>query len=281
MTANPKKPISSPALKVARAKISKGKEPLVCLTAYTTPMAKLVDKHCDLVLVGDSLGMVLYGMSSTIGVTLDMMIMHGKAVRKGLKNALMVIDMPFGSYEDSNDQAYYNAKRLMEETGADAVKIEGGKEMAVTTEFITSHGIPVISHIGLTAQSVKTFGGFKVQGRGKQAEMIMEAAHAVAEAGALAVLIEMVPEPLARKITDALDVPTIGIGASNACDGQILVTDDMLGLFTDFKPKFVKRYAELEQIADEALGEFAKDVKSRKFPGKENFFEDKPKPAKK
>lgn len=255
----------------------KGSTPLVCLTAYTTPVARLVDPHCDVVLVGDSVGMVLHGMDSTLGVTLEMMILHGKAVRRGLSRALLVVDMPFGSYEEGPELAFRNAARLMAETGSAAVKLEGGVAMAETIRFLSARGIPVMAHIGLTPQAVNTFGGYKVQGRGAAGERVMEDAIAVAEAGAFSVVLEKIPAPLARRITERIAVPTIGIGASADCDGQVLVVDDMLGAFTDFKPKFVKRYASLGDTASAAIEAYAADVRARRFPAEEHVFGDGPK----
>lgn len=255
----------------------KGKAPLVCLTAYTTPVARLVDPHCDIVLVGDSVGMVLHGLPSTLGVTLDMMIMHGQAVRRGLERALMVVDMPFGSYEESPEQAFRNVARVMAETGSAAVKLEGGEPMAGTIRFLTRRGVPVMAHVGLTPQAVNAFGGYRVQGRGADGERIRRDALAIAEAGAFAVVLEKVPEPLARRITEEVAIPTIGIGASPACDGQILVVDDMLGLFGDFRPKFVKHYAELGNAASAAIAAYAQEVRERQFPGAEHVFSDEPK----
>tara|TARA_R110002020_G_scaffold27552_11_gene88839 strand:- start:670 stop:1515 length:846 start_codon:yes stop_codon:yes gene_type:complete len=255
----------------------KGGTPLVCLTAYTTPVARLVDPHCDVVLVGDSVGMVLHGMDSTLGVSLEMMILHGKAVRRGLSRALLVVDMPFGSYEEGPELAFRNAARLMAETGGAAVKLEGGVAMAETIRFLSARGIPVMAHIGLTPQAVNTFGGYKVQGRGAAGERVMEDAIAVAEAGAFSVVLEKIPAPLARRITERIAVPTIGIGASADCDGQVLVVDDMLGTFTDFKPKFVKRYASLGDTASAAIEAYAADVRARRFPAEEHVFGDGPK----
>lgn len=252
----------------------KGETPLVCLTAYTTPVAELVDGHCDLVLVGDSVGMVMHGLPSTLGVTLEMMIMHGKAVRRGLKRALMVVDMPFGTYEASPEQAFRNAARLMTETGCAAVKLEGGEQMADTIRFLCARGIPVMGHVGLTPQAVNSLGGYRVQGRGENAEQVRRDAAAVAEAGAFSVVLEKVPDGLARSITEKIAVPTIGIGASAACDGQVLVTDDMLGMFTAFRPKFVKRYAELGRTAEAAIEAFAEEVRERRFPAQEHVFSD-------
>ncbi|RFC69180.1 MULTISPECIES: 3-methyl-2-oxobutanoate hydroxymethyltransferase [Mesorhizobium] len=256
---------------------AKGSTPLVCLTAYTTPMARIVDAHCDVVLVGDSVGMVLHGLPSTLGVTLDMMILHGRAVRRGVERALMVVDMPFGSYEESPQQAFRNAARVMAETGCAAVKLEGGQSMSETIRFLTSRGIPVMAHIGLTPQSVNAFGGYAVQGRGEDGDRVTRDAVAVADAGAFAVVLEKVPEALARSITQRIAIPTIGIGASPACDGQILVVDDMLGAFTDFHPKFVKRYAEFGALADKAVEAYAADVRARKFPASEHVFGNAPK----
>lgn len=252
----------------------KGMEPLVVLTAYTTPMARLVDPHCDIALVGDSVGMVLHGMPSTLGVTMEMMLLHGRSVVKGCQKAMVVIDMPFASYEESPAQAYRNAARLMAETGAPAVKLEGGAHMAETIAFLTKRGVPVMAHIGLTPQAVNTLGGYKVVGREDEADRVMADALAVQAAGAFAVVLEKVPMGLAGRITEALDIPTIGIGAGAACDGQVLVIDDMLGLFTEFRPKFVKRYAELGKTADEAIAAYAADVRARAFPAAEHAFAD-------
>lgn len=254
---------------------AKGGTPLVSLTAYTTPMAQMMDAHCDFVLVGDSVGMVLHGLPSTLGVTLDMMIMHGQAVSRGLSSAMMVIDMPFGSYEESPEQAFRNAARLMAETNAGAVKLEGGVEMAPTIAFLVKRGIPVMAHIGLTPQSINTLGGYKVQGRGDAGDALMADAQAVTAAGAFAVVLEKVPETLANDVTAAIAIPTIGIGASAGCDGQILVVDDMLGLFTAFKAKFVKRYAHLGDDAEAAIAAYAEEVRARTFPAAEHVFADK------
>lgn len=252
----------------------KGGTPLVSLTAYTTPMAEVMDGICDFVLVGDSVGMVLHGLASTLDVTMEMMIMHGKAVRRGLTRSMLVIDMPFGCYEESPQQAFANAARLMRETGAGAVKLEGGTVMAETIAFLTKRGIPVMAHIGLTPQSIHTLGGYKVQGRGDAGDQMISDAKAVAEAGAFAVVLEKVPENLADQITSDVAIPTIGIGASASCDGQILVVDDMLGLFTAFKAKFVKRYAHLGDEAKVAVQTYADEVQARAFPGPEHVFSD-------
>ncbi|WP_107496707.1 3-methyl-2-oxobutanoate hydroxymethyltransferase [Thalassobius sp. I31.1] len=252
----------------------KGGEPLVSLTAYTTLMAQMMDEHCDFVLVGDSVGMVLHGLPSTLGVTMEMMILHGQAVARGLRQAMMVIDMPFGSYEESPQQAFHNAARLMAETGAGAVKLEGGVHMAETIAFLVARGIPVMAHVGLTPQSINTLGGYKVQGRDDAGAALMADAQAVADAGAFAVVLEKVPANLADQITAEVDIPTIGIGASAGCDGQILVVDDMLGLFTAFKAKFVKRYAELGKEGEASIARYAREVRTRSFPGPEHIFAD-------
>jgi len=264
----------SRAITPSDIKDMKGGTPIVSLTAYTTPMAQLMDAHCDFVLVGDSVGMVLHGLPSTLQVTLEMMILHGQAVRRGLNRALMVVDMPFGSYEASPQVAFAAAARLMAETGAGAVKLEGGVHMAETIAFLVERGIPVMAHVGLTPQAIHTLGGYKVQGRGDAAPMLMADAQAVSDAGAFAVVLEKVPTGLATKITQALPIPTIGIGASAHCDGQVLVVDDMLGLFTTFKPKFVKRYADLGTQAEAAVEAYAQDVRARSFPAEEHGFAD-------
>ena len=250
----------------------KGREPLVTLTAYTTPMARIVDRHADIVLVGDSLGMVVHGLPSTLGVTLEMMILHGQAVRRGCEKALLVIDLPFGAYEEGPAQAFRSAARMMAETGCAAVKLEGGAHMVETIDFLTRRGVPVMAHVGLMPQAVHVAGGYKVQGRGADAERVLADARAVAEAGAFSVVLEKVAEPLARRITEAVAIPTIGIGASPACDGQVLVLDDMLGLFADFRPSFVRRYAELAGTVEEAVAAYARDVRARVFPGPEHVF---------
>ncbi len=267
---------SSPVRSVLPADIlaRKGGTPIVCLTAYTTPVARIVDAHCDIALVGDSVGMVLHGMPSTLGVTMEMMILHGRAVVRGCQKSMPVIDMPFGSYEEGPAQAYRNAARLMAETGAPAVKLEGGTHMAETIAFLTKRGVPVMAHIGLTPQSVNTLGGYKVVGRDGEADSVMADAEAVQAAGAFSVVLEKVPEGLASRITQRLSIPTIGIGAGLRCDGQILVVDDMLGLFTEFRPKFVKRYGELGRAADEAIAAYAAEVRSRAFPAAEHAFAD-------
>ncbi len=253
----------------------KGGEPIVCLTAYTTPIARLMDEHCELVLVGDSLGVVVHGLPSTVGVTMDMMLMHARAVRRGLTRPLMVVDLPFGAYEAGPQQAFESAARLMTEGEAGAVKLEGGAVQAETIRFLTERGIPVMAHIGLLPQAINTVGGYKVQGRGDAAEKLLDDAKAVAEAGAFSVVLEKVTASIAETVTEAIDIPTIGIGASPRCDGQILVTDDMLGLFEDFKPKFVKRYGDWAVAGREAISSYASDVRARRFPGPEHLFGDR------
>jgi 3-methyl-2-oxobutanoate hydroxymethyltransferase len=250
----------------------KGGAPLVVLTAYTTPMARLVDAQCDVVLVGDSLGMVVHGLPSTLGVTVEMMVLHGRAVMRGLSRAMAVIDLPFGSYEESPAQAFRTAARVIAETGAPSVKLEGGRAMADTIAYLTARGVPVMAHIGLTPQAVNTLGGYRVVGRGEEAEATLADARAVAQAGAFAVVLEKVPAALAARITAEIAIPTIGIGAGADCDGQVLVVDDMLGMFTDFRPKFVRRYADLGQAAGAAIAAFAEDVRARRFPGPEHAF---------
>ncbi|MCW0180380.1 3-methyl-2-oxobutanoate hydroxymethyltransferase [Zavarzinia sp.] len=252
---------------VPRLRARKGGEPIVCLTAYTAPMAQLLDPHADLLLVGDSLGMVVYGLPSTVPVTIDMMIAHGAAVARGSTKALVVIDMPFGTYEESPALAYRNAVRILQETGASAVKLEGGVVMAETIRFLTARGIPVMGHIGLLPQSVNASGGYAALGTKDTAgwDAIIADAMAVADAGAFSIVVEAVSEPLAVRVTESVDVPTIGIGASAACDGQVLVIDDMLGM-SNRTPKFVKRYAELGVAIGEAAAAYAAEVRGRQFP---------------
>jgi 3-methyl-2-oxobutanoate hydroxymethyltransferase len=244
----------------------KGGEPIVCLTAYDAPTAALLDDHCDLLLVGDSVGMVVHGMPNTVGVTLEMMILHGQAVMRGSRRAMVVIDMPFGSYEGGKEQAYANCARVMKETGAQGVKVESGPTVAETIAYLVQRGIPVMGHVGLRPQAVLTDGAFKAKGKTDEERLrVMSEAEATADAGAFAVVVEGVAEGLAREITLAIDKPTIGIGASSACDGQILVTPDMLGLF-DWTPKFVRRYADLRKVISEAAATYAADVRARTFP---------------
>jgi 3-methyl-2-oxobutanoate hydroxymethyltransferase len=251
----------------------KGKVPVVSLTAYTAPIARLLDPVVDLLLVGDSVGMVLYGFDSTIPVTLDIMIAHGAAVVRGSQQACVIVDLPFGSYQASPAEAFRASARVMAETGCAGVKLEGGVEMAETIRFLVERGVPVLAHIGLQPQSVNAIGGFRVQGRSDEGQAkILADARAVAEAGAFAVVIEGTAEPVARAATAAIDIPTIGIGASSACDGQVLVIDDVLGLVSDIKPRFVKRYAELAPLIAAAATAYAEDVRARRFPGAEHVY---------
>jgi len=251
----------------------KGGEPIVALTSYHAHTAAIADKYVDFILVGDSLGMVMHGFESTLPVPLELMILHGRAVMRGAKRALVVVDMPFGSYEESHSQAFRNAARVMKETECGAIKIEGGKRMADTIHFLTQRGIPVMAHIGLTPQFINVFGGFKTQGRTRDKwAAIEEDAKAVSDAGAFAVVLEAIVEPLAEKITKALPIPTIGIGASAACDGQILVMEDMLGL-SPRVPKFVKEFGEVGKAIEKAISSYADEVRARKFPLPENTYE--------
>ncbi len=251
----------------------KGGEPLVCLTAYTAPMAEILDPACDLILVGDSVGMVLHGLPNTVGVTLEMMILHGQAVMRGSRRALVVVDMPFGSYEGSQEEAFANAVRLLKETGAHAVKVESGPTVAGTIAYLTRRGVPVMGHVGLRPQAVLADGAFRARGkRPEEAACVLAEARAAAAAGVFALVVEGVAEGLAREITAEVEVPTIGIGASSGCDGQILVTDDMLGMFA-WTPKFVRRYADLRGEIAEAVAGYAADVRARRFPGEaETYF---------
>ena len=251
----------------------KGGEPIVCLTAYTTQMARWLDPHVDLLLVGDSLGMVLYGFDSTLPVTLDMMIAHGSAVMRGSSHACVIVDLPFGSYQASPQQAFHSAARIMSETGASGVKLEGGEVMAETVRYLTQRGIPVCAHVGLMPQAVNVAGGFKATGRSdEEARQVTRDAEAMAEAGAFAIVLEGTLEPVAAAITRSLPIPTIGIGASPACDGQILVSEDVFGLFSDFTPRFVKRYADLGRKIAEAAAAYGADVRARRFPAMEHCF---------
>lgn len=255
-----------------RIRSRKGGEPIVSLTSYHAHTAAIVDKYADFILVGDSLGMVMHGMDSTIGVSLDLMIMHGKAVVRGTEQALIVVDMPFGSYEESPNIAFRNAAKIMKETGCGAIKIEGGARMAETIQFLVERGIPIMAHIGLTPQSSNVMGGFKTQGRDKDTWPAHIAdAHAVSDAGAFAVVLEGMVEPLAAKITKEIAIPTIGIGASATCDGQILVLEDMLGM-NPWTPKFVKVYGQLGPMIEEAVQRYAEDVKLRSFPSDDETY---------
>jgi 3-methyl-2-oxobutanoate hydroxymethyltransferase len=251
--------------------------PIVCLTAYDAPTAALLDTHCDLLLVGDSVGMVVHGLPNTVGVTLDMMILHGQAVMRGARQALVVIDMPFGSYETSPEEAYLACTRVMKETGAGAVKLETGMAMAPTVAFLVERGIPVMAHVGLRPQAVLADGGFKAKGRTDSERVrILAEALAMQDAGAFCCVVEGVAESLAAEITEALSIPVIGIGASAKCDGQILVVSDMLGLF-EWTPRFVRRYADLRSEIDRAVAGYAEDVRARRFPAEnETYLTKKP-----
>jgi len=251
-------------------------EPIVCLTAYTMRVAQLLDVHCDLLLVGDSMGMVLYGMENTRDVDLDMMIRHGKGVVKGSAHACVIVDMPFGSYEDSAEQALKNAQRIIDETGADGVKLEGGEDLAAQVKAIVDAGIAVVGHIGLLPQTAQDSGGFRVQGRTDDGRaQLMRDARVIEAAGAAAVVIEAVIEEVAAEITAAVGIATIGIGASAACDGQILVTEDMVGITGDHVPKFVKQYAHVSADIARAAETYAADVRARRFPFDENVYRPK------
>jgi 3-methyl-2-oxobutanoate hydroxymethyltransferase len=250
----------------------KGGDPIVMLTSYHAHTAALVDRHCDIILVGDSLGNVMHGFETTVPVTLEMMILQGRAVMRGSQHALVVVDMPFGSYEASKEQAFHSAVRILKETQCGAVKLEGGERMAETVAFLTQRGIPVMGHVGLTPQSINTLGSFRAQGREEGSwEPIENDARAISEAGAFSIVIEAVAEPLARKITGTVATPTIGIGASAACDGQVLVLEDMLGL-SPRTPKFVRRYGDLGPAIEAAIKGYAADVRSRSFPGPEHVY---------
>lgn len=255
-------------LTVADIKQRKGKTKIVCLTAYTAPIAALLDPHVDMLLVGDTVGMVLHGLPTTVGVTLEMMILHGQAVMRGTSLALVVVDLPFGSYEASPQVAHASAVRLMQETGCQAVKLESGREIADTIAFLSDRGIPVVGHVGLRPQAVNADGGFKAKGRSEaERDKVLEEARLAVQAGAFALVIEGVSSELADAITREVSVPTIGIGASASCDGQILVTDDMLGLF-EWTPKFVRRYANLRESISTAVEAYAADVRAGRFPDK-------------
>lgn len=246
---------------------AKGGTPLVCLTAYDAPRAALIDEHVDVILVGDSVGMVVHGLDSTVGVTMDMMVLHGQAVMRGAKQAFVVVDMPFGSYEGSPVQAFENASRIMMETRCQAVKLESGVYAGETVRYLVERGIPVMAHVGLRPQAINVDGGFKAKGRtDTERERVINEARAAEEAGAFAVVVEGVAEDLAAELTQELSIPTIGIGASAKCDGQILVTEDMLGLF-EWTPKFVRRYGNVKGEISSSVEKYAEEVRSRAFPG--------------
>ena len=258
----------------------KNREPIVMLTSYHAHTAALVDRYCDVILVGDSLGNVMHGFETTVPVTIEMMILQGHAVMRGSQHSLVVVDMPFGSYEASKEQAFKSAARILKETHCGAVKLEGGARMAETIAFLVERGVPVMAHIGLTPQAINSLGSFRSQGQ-DEARRLMDGdddpgpirndAIAVAQAGAFSVVVEAVAEPLARRVTETIDIPTIGIGASAACDGQVLVLEDMLGLSARV-PKFVRRYGELGPMIEAAIQNYADDVRSRAFPGPENVY---------
>jgi 3-methyl-2-oxobutanoate hydroxymethyltransferase len=260
-------------LSVTQIRSRKGGNKLVCLTAYTSSVARLLDSEVDLLLVGDSLAMTVYGFDSTLPISLDMMIAHGAAVVRSTKRALVVVDLPFGSYQASQADAFHAAARVLAETGCAAVKLEGGEEMAETVAFLTARGVPVMGHVGLTPQAVNALGGYRSRGHAAaERNKIMRDGAAIAEAGAFSLVIEGVAESLARELTAAVAVPTIGIGGSPACDGQILVIDDMLGLFTEFRPKFVKRYRSLGDEIRAAAREYAEEVREGRFPAAEHTY---------
>lgn len=259
-------PVVRRRLTAASLSSRKGGVPLVMLTAYTARMAELLDRHCDIILVGDSLAQVVYGLPSTTGVTLDMMIAHGTAAVRGSSRALVVVDMPFGSYEESPEKAFRSATRVMKETGAGGVKLEGGKAMAPTITYLRERGIPVMAHVGLTPQAINVLGGYGVRGREDlESASIVRDAIAVDEAGAFAIVVEAVVRSVAEDVIEAVRCPTIGIGASPGCDGQVLVTDDMLGMF-DRTPRFVRRFDEVAIRIDGAIEAFAAAVRAREFP---------------
>ncbi len=250
----------------------KGSAPIVMLTSYHAHTARILDQYCDAILVGDSLGMVMHGLETTVPVTLDMMVLQGHAVMRGSRRALVVVDLPFGTYEVSREQAFMTAARILKETGCGAIKLEGGHRMAETIRFLVERGVPVIAHVGLMPQSINALGGFRAQGRDlADWAPIVADARAVADAGAFAVVLEAIAEPLAAQITREIAIPTIGIGASPACDGQVLVLEDMLGL-SPWVPKFVKRYTSLGPAIETAVASYAAEVRSRRFPGPEHVY---------
>ena len=273
-TPAPMKRLTVPKIRARKTDGETG-EPLVMLTAYTARQAQLLDSHCDLLLVGDSLGQVIYGLPSTVPVTLDMMANHAAAVVRGSYHAVVVVDMPFGSYEASKEQAFASAARLLKESGAAAVKLEGGEQMAETVAFLTQRGIPVMGHVGLTPQAVNVLGGYAARGRSDaEADKIVGDAEALDRAGAFAIVIEGVVEPIAIAATEAVSCPTIGIGASARCDGQVLVAEDMLGMF-ERVPRFVKKYEDLAGIIEKTAAKYAEEVRARRFPGEDQTYQPK------
>ncbi|MFZ5609211.1 MAG: 3-methyl-2-oxobutanoate hydroxymethyltransferase [Pseudomonadota bacterium] len=270
-------PTPSPMRRLTAPDIAarKGGAPVVMLTAYTARYAQLLDAHCEVLLVGDSLGQVIYGLPSTLGVTLDMMIAHGAAVVRGSMHACVIVDMPFSTYEASPEEAYRNAARILAETGAQGVKLEGGEAMAPTVRFLVERGVPVVGHVGLTPQAINALGSYRARGRDEaECAAIMADAAAIAQAGAFAIVLEGVIEPLAVDITKAVGALTIGIGASAACDGQVLVTEDMLGLF-ERTPRFVKRFDTLADRISAAVRTYAEEVRARRFPGADHVYQPK------
>ena len=273
-TPAPMKRLTVPAIK-RRKSDGRTEEPLVMLTAYTARQAQLLDAHCDILLVGDSLGQVIYGLPSTLQVTPEMMIAHGAAVVRGSYHSLVVVDLPFGSYEHSPEQAFDTASRVMAETGCAAVKLEGGEAMAETIRFLSARGIPVMAHVGLTPQAVNALGGYGARGRSQEEHAkIIGDGEAVAAAGAFAVVVEGVVEPIAISLTEALDIPVIGIGASAQCDGQVLVTEDMLGMF-ERVPRFVKKYGNIAETIEATARQYAEEVRARTFPTEAQTYQPK------
>ena len=273
-TPKPRKRLTVPKIRDHK-KDGQTKEPLVMLTAYTARQAQLLDAHCDILLVGDSLGQVIYGLDSTLPVTLDMMIAHGAAVVRGSYHSVVVVDLPFGAYEGSKEQAFETASRVMAETGCAAVKLEGGKAMAETIEFLTNRGIPVMGHVGLTPQAVNVLGGYAARGRSQQEhDKIIADGEAVQSAGAFSVVAEGVIEPIAISLTKSLEIPVIGIGASAQCDGQVLVTEDMLGMF-ERVPRFVKKYEDIAGIIEKTVAQYAEEVRARTFPTEDQTYQPK------
>lgn len=273
-TPRPRKRLTVPAIRDHKQD-GRTREPLVMLTAYTARQAQLLDEHCDMLLVGDSLGQVIYGLPSTLAVTPEMMIAHGAAVVRGSYHSMVIVDLPFGSYEASPQQAFATAGRIMAETGCAAVKLEGGEAMAETIAFLSGRGIPVMAHVGLTPQAVNVLGGYAARGRSqKEHEKIIADGQAVQDAGAFSVVLEGVMEPIAVALTRTLEIPVIGIGASAQCDGQVLVTEDMLGMF-ERVPRFVKRYEDMASVISNAAKTYAEEVRSRAFPGVEQTYQPK------
>ena len=269
-TPQPMKRLTAPKIRAR-----KGGEPLVMLTAYTARQAQLLDAHCDMLLVGDSLGQVIYGLPSTVPVTMDMMANHAAAVVRGSYHSVVIVDMPFGSYEGSKEHAFESAARLLKESGAAAVKLEGGEQMAETVAFLNQRGIPVMGHVGLTPQAVNVLGGYMARGRDDaEARKIIGDAKALDQAGAFAIVLEGVLEPIAIEATKAVSCPTIGIGASAQCDGQVLVTEDMLGMF-DRVPRFVKKYENIAHVIEKTVAQYAEDVRARAFPSSEQTYQPK------